>query len=72
MDRGAWWATVHRDAKSQTRLIEYTSLPDGQGFKTLGFYCRWCGVPLLAPEVPHAAPTNAANNNNKFGNFVMW
>ena len=19
MDRGAWWATVHRDAKSQTR-----------------------------------------------------
>ena len=20
MDRGAWWATVHRDTKSQTRL----------------------------------------------------
>ena len=24
MDRGAWWATVHRVAKSQTRLIDQT------------------------------------------------
>ena len=74
MDRGAWQATVHGVAKSQTRLSEFTSLPDGPGFKTLGFYCRWCGVPPLALEVPHAAPTNAANNNNnnKCGNFVTW
>ena len=26
MDGGAWWATVHRVAKSQTRLSDYTSL----------------------------------------------
>ena len=26
MDRGAWWATVHRVAKSQTRLSNFTSL----------------------------------------------
>ena len=26
MDRGAWWATVHRVAKSQTRLNDFTSL----------------------------------------------
>ena len=25
MDRGAWWATVHRVAKSQTRLSDFTS-----------------------------------------------
>ena len=26
MDRGAWWATVHGLAKSQTRLSDFTSL----------------------------------------------
>ena len=26
MDRGAWWATVHRVAKSQTGLSDYTYL----------------------------------------------
>ena len=25
MDRGAWWATVHVVAKSQTRLSDYTA-----------------------------------------------
>ena len=24
MDRGAWWATVHRAAKSQTQLSDFT------------------------------------------------
>ena len=24
MDRGAWWTTVHRVAKSQTRLSDFT------------------------------------------------
>ena len=24
MDRGAWWATVHRVAKSRTRLSDFT------------------------------------------------
>ena len=26
MDRGAWWATVHGVAKSQTRLSDYTQV----------------------------------------------
>ena len=26
MDRGAWWATVHRVAKSRTRLSDFTSI----------------------------------------------
>ena len=26
MDGGAWWATVHRVTKSQTRLSDFTSL----------------------------------------------
>ena len=26
MDGGAWWATVHRVAKSRTRLSDFTSL----------------------------------------------
>ena len=26
MDRGAWWATVHRVAKSQTQMSNFTSL----------------------------------------------
>ena len=31
MDGGAWWATVHRVAKSQTRLSDFTSLQAGCG-----------------------------------------
>ena len=26
MDRGAWWATVHRVAKSQTQLSDWTQV----------------------------------------------
>ena len=26
MDRGAWWATVHRDAKSQTQLRQLSTV----------------------------------------------
>ena len=26
MDRGAWWATVHRVAKSRTRLSDFTQI----------------------------------------------
>ena len=29
MDRGAWWATVHRVAKSQTRLSNFTFTLEG-------------------------------------------
>ena len=29
MDGGAWWATVHRVAKSRTRLSDFTSLSPG-------------------------------------------
>ena len=32
MDGGAWWATVHRVAKSQTRLSDFTSLETHLGF----------------------------------------
>ena len=32
MDRGAWWATVHRVAQSQTRLKRQHSTQSGEGF----------------------------------------
>ena len=31
MDRGAWWATVHGVAKSQTRLKRFDTLLEGAG-----------------------------------------
>ena len=34
MDRGAWWATVHGVAKSQTRLSDFTRL--GHDTQTFG------------------------------------
>ena len=35
MARGAWWATVHGVAKSQTRLSNFTSVPQvGHGFSS--------------------------------------
>ena len=35
MDRGPWWATVHRVAKSRTRLTDFTFFLKGlkTGFK---------------------------------------
>ena len=35
MDRGAWWATVHGVAKSQTRLSDFTHTLTGL-FESLG------------------------------------
>ena len=32
MDGGAWWATVHGIAKSQTRLSDFTSLGKEKAF----------------------------------------
>ena len=36
MDRGAWWATVHGIAKSQTRLSDITIYLDRPGFEPAG------------------------------------
>ena len=44
MDGGAWWATVHGVAKSQTRLSDFTFL--------LFFLC--CHFPGQSSERPHA------------------
>ena len=34
-DRGAWWATVHRVAKSQTRLKQLSTAPKIYSFKIM-------------------------------------
>ena len=31
MDGGAWWATVHKVAKSRTRMSDFTSITHGEG-----------------------------------------
>ena len=38
MDRGAWWATVHGVAKSQTRLSDFTSLHTFKKFFSIMVY----------------------------------
>ena len=40
MDRGAWWATVHRVAKSCTRLSYFTTVPFNEVKKTGGVGLR--------------------------------
>ena len=37
MDRGAWWVTVHRVAKSQTRLKQLSTAPKIYSFKIMTF-----------------------------------
>ena len=41
MDGGAWWATVHGVAKSQTRLSDFTSLiSNGEEQTEMSISCR--------------------------------
>ena len=65
MDRGAWWATVHGVAKSQTRLSDFTftivhtedaerDSSGGPGTKTL---CSRCREPRFKPRSGNLDPT---------------
>ena len=42
MDRGAWWATVHGVAKSQTRLSDFT-------FTFMHWSRKWQPTPVFLP-----------------------
>ena len=55
MDRGAWWATVHRAAESQTRLSDVTHMHLQWGRITL--LCTVLGLVLLpvASEISRGA-----------------
>ena len=55
MDRGAWWATVHRAAESQTRLSDFTRMHLQWGRITL--LCTVLGLVLLpvASEISRGA-----------------
>ena len=44
MDGGAWWATVHRVAKSRTRLSDFTLL-----FTFMHWRRKWQPTPLFLP-----------------------
>ena len=44
MDRGAWWATVHGVAKSQTRLRTSLSL-----FTLMHWRRKWQPTPVFLP-----------------------
>ena len=55
MDRGAWWATVHRMAKSQTQLSTHTqsnirekNLKNGDTYiHTYAYICMYIRITLL-------------------------
>ena len=48
MDGGAWWATVHGVAKSQTRLSEFTFT-----FTFMHERRKWQPTPVLLPGKSH-------------------
>ena len=50
MDRGAWWATVHGVAQSQTRLKRLS--PRGLAS------ALWPGQGCVRPSAPEGAPSN--------------
>ena len=45
MDRGAWWATVHRVAKSQTQLIDSHTHTYAHTHIHFGTIYGGCGLP---------------------------
>ena len=52
MDRGAWWATVHRVAKNQTRQNTPTQQIKTRFFQFSSFY--FCSTMLLSQDFPVA------------------
>ena len=65
MDRGSWWATVHRIAKGQTQLTEQLSM-QAPVVKTPCFQCRACGFdPWSGTKIPRATWPKNYNKNNK-------
>ena len=57
MDRGAWWATVHRVAKSQTRLKRLSM----HSCKTLhSRLSRWEFIPILFLRQINSPPNPSA------------
>ena len=56
MDRGAWWATVHGVAKSQTRLNNFTSL-------SLTCLLRTC----MQVKKQHVEPDTEQQTGSKLG-----
>ena len=57
MGRGAWWASVHGVAKSQTRLSDFTSL-----FTFMHWRRKWQPTPVSLPgesqgREPHGLPS---------------
>ena len=60
MDRGVWWATVHRVTNSQTRLREHAHTHPGAG----GSDCPpcslgWAGNPEIASFLVWEMPTHS-------------
>ena len=57
MDRGAWWATVHRVAKSQTWLkwlSMHTHTVSWRTFPILSEYFLWADISVVPPKnLPH-------------------
>ena len=75
LDRGAWWATVHGVAKSQTRLSDFTCLLmplescSNKILLTLLFFLVCCSgsvwttsKPSLIPVCPSLSITNSRNS----------
>ena len=56
MDRGAWWATVHRVAKSQTQLSDWVHSTAHRMFPpSLSAQNCVCGLAVLAQPNPHCS-----------------
>ena len=70
MDRGAWWATVHGVAKSQTRLSDFTFTFISQYlilFRSgilLSKHCsqKSCFFPRLSPQITLFSPVDQKRN----------
>ena len=50
IDRGAWWATVHGVAKSQTRLSDYTLAIKGIYIVIHSSKPKECSIPRVKPN----------------------
>ena len=66
MDRGAWWATVHGVAKSQTRLSDFTSLHFSSQAFPVALVVK--NLPAKAGDVRDAGSISGSGRSSGGGN----
>ena len=71
MDGGAWWATVHRVTKSQTRLRDLTFTFFNCYHKSRGIFFNYVHNYLQQTKYPNNLTINGLMDKRKCGIYIQ-